>query len=61
MLRHSIEKSSTKVTVNDFKMIGGNYRNNIRKKAAEALLIKQLLTEIEYPRTVSCFKIFKLI
>ena len=42
VLRHSIEKSHTEVTANDFKVIGRNYRNNVRKrKVAEALLIKQ--------------------
>ena len=42
MLKHSIEKNHTEVTVNDFKVIGRNYRNNVRKrKVAEALLIKQ--------------------
>ena len=29
MLRHSIEKNHTEVTMNDFKVIGGNYRNNV--------------------------------
>ena len=38
MLRHSIEKNHTEVTVNDFKVIGRNYRNNVRKR--KALLIK---------------------
>ena len=42
MLRHSIKKNHAKVTVNDFKVIGGNYRNNEQKrKVAKALLIKQ--------------------
>ena len=42
MLRHSIEKKHTEFTVNDFKVIGRNYRNNERKrKVAKALLIKQ--------------------
>ena len=42
MLRHSIEKNHTEVTVNDFKVIGRNYRNNVRKrKVAEAMLIKK--------------------
>ena len=42
MLRHSIEKNHTEVTVNYFKVIGRNYRNNVRKrKVTEALLIKQ--------------------
>ena len=42
MLIHSIEKNHTEVTMNDFKVIGRNYRNNVRKrKVAEALLIKQ--------------------
>ena len=41
MLRHSIEKNHTEVMMNDFKMIGRNYRNNVRKqKIAEALLIR---------------------
>ena len=33
MLRYSIEKNHAQVTVNDFKVIGRNYRNNaqIRK------------------------------
>ena len=40
--RHSIEKNHTEVAVNDFKVIGRNYGNNIRKgKVTEALLIKQ--------------------
>lgn len=42
MFRHSIEKNHTEGMVNDFKMIGRNYRNNVRKrKVTEALLIKQ--------------------
>ena len=42
MSRHSIKKNHAKVTVNDFKVIGGNYRNNEQKrKVAKALLIKQ--------------------
>ena len=41
MLRHSIEKNHTEVMMNDFKVIGRNYRNNVRKqKIAEALLIR---------------------
>ena len=41
MLRHSIDKNH-EVTVNDFKVIGHNYRINVRKrKVAGALLIKQ--------------------
>ena len=44
MLRHSIEKNHTEVTVNDFKVIGRNYRNNVRKrKVVEVMLIKQVL------------------
>ena len=31
MLRHSIEKKYTEVTVYDFKVIERNYRNNVRK------------------------------
>ena len=42
MLGHSIKKDHTEVTVNDFKVIGPNYRNNVQKqKVVEALLIKQ--------------------
>ena len=42
MLRHSIEKNHTEVTMNDFKVIGRNHKNNVRKrKVAETLLIKQ--------------------
>ena len=38
ILRHSIEKNHTEITVNDFKVIERNYRNNVRKqKVAEAL------------------------
>ena len=41
MLRYFIDKNH-EVTVNDFKVIGRNYRINVRKrKVAEALLIKQ--------------------
>ena len=44
MLRHSIEKNHTEVTVNDFKVIGRKYRNNVRKrKVVEVMLIKQIL------------------
>ena len=47
MLRHSIEKNHTEVTVNDFKVIGRNYRNNVRKrKVVEVMLIKQILPTI---------------
>ena len=42
ILRNSIEKNHTEVTVNDFKVIGRNYKSNVRKrKVAEALSIKQ--------------------
>ena len=42
MLRNSIEKNHTEVTMNDFKVIGQYYKNNVRKqKIAGALLIKQ--------------------
>ena len=42
MLRHSIERNHAKVTVNDFQVIGCNYRNNVQKrKFAGASLIKQ--------------------
>ena len=42
LLRHSVVKNHTEVLVNNFKVIGWNYRNNVRKrKVAEALLIKQ--------------------
>ena len=37
MLRHSVEKNHAKATVDDFKVIGCNYRNNVQKqKVAEA-------------------------
>ena len=37
MLRHSVEKNHAKGTVDDFKVIGRNYRNNVQKqKVAEA-------------------------
>ena len=43
MLKHCIEKNHTEVTMNDFKVIGHNYRNNVQKrKVEEALLIKQI-------------------
>ena len=36
MLRHSIKKNHAEVTVNDFKVIARNYRNNVQKqKVAE--------------------------
>ena len=42
ILKHSIEKNHTEVTVNDLRVIGRNYRKNVRKrKVAGALLIKQ--------------------
>ena len=42
MLGHSIEKNHTKITVHDVKVIGHNYRDNVRKwKFVERLLIKQ--------------------
>ena len=31
MLRHSIEKSHAEITVNDYKVIGRNYRKNVQK------------------------------
>ena len=43
MLRHSIEKNHAEATVNDFKVIGRNYGNNVQKrKVTEALLVKQI-------------------
>ena len=42
ILAHSIDKNHAEVTVNDFKLIGRTYRNNVQKrKVAEALLNKQ--------------------
>lgn len=42
MLKYSVEKNHTEVTMNNFKLIGRKYRNNLRKrKVAEALLKKQ--------------------
>ena len=32
MLRHSIEQNHAEVTVNDFKVNGRNYRNNVQKR-----------------------------
>ena len=61
MLRHSIEKNHAKVTANDFKVIERNYRNNVQKQVAEALLIKQFRPTLKCPRIVSCFETFKLI
>ena len=31
ILKHSIEKNHTEVTVNDFKVIGSSFKNNVRK------------------------------
>lgn len=59
MLWHSIEKNHTEVTVNDFKMIGRNYRNNIRKqKVMEALLIKQFHPTMNVQKQPVAFKLF---
>ena len=32
MLRYSLEKNHAEVTVNDFKVIARNYRNNVQKR-----------------------------
>ena len=61
MLRHSIEKNYAAVTVNDFKVIARNYRNNVQKRKVVETVNKPISTNIECRRTVSCFKTFKLI
>ena len=42
MKTHSSEKENVEVTQEDFKTIGSNFKNNrLKRKIAEALLIKQ--------------------
>ena len=42
VLKHSSEKEHAEVTQEDFKIIGSNFKNNrLKRKVAEALLIKQ--------------------
>ena len=42
VLKHSGEKEHVEVTQEDFKIIGSNFKNNrLKRKIAEALLIKQ--------------------
>ena len=42
VLKHSSEKEYVEVTQEDFKIIGSNFKNNrLKRKIAEALLIKQ--------------------
>ena len=42
VLKHSSEKEHVEVTQEDFKIIGSNFKNNrLKRKIAEALLIKQ--------------------
>ena len=42
LLRHSREKNHQHMWENDFKVLGNNYRSNIKRKISEALFIKQL-------------------
>ena len=42
ILKHSSEKEQVEVTQEDFTIIGSNFKNNrLKRKIAEALLIKQ--------------------
>ena len=42
VLKHSSEKEHVEVKQEDFKIIGSNFKNNrLKRKIAEALLIKQ--------------------
>ena len=41
VLKHSIHKRHTKVELNEFKIIGWNYKNKWKRKVSEMLLIKQ--------------------
>ena len=42
VLKHSSEKEHVEVTQEEFKIIGSNFKNNrLKRKIAEALLIKQ--------------------
>ena len=42
ILKHSSEKEHVEVMQEDFKIIGSNFKNNrLKRKIAEALLIKQ--------------------
>ena len=59
MLRHSLEKNHAEVTVNDFKVIARNYRNNVQKRKVGETVNKPISINIECRRTVSCFKTFK--
>ena len=58
MLRHSVEKNHTEVMVNDIKVIGRKYRNNVQKqKVAEALLIKQFQLTLNVEEQSVAFKL----
>ena len=42
ILKHTSEKEHVEITQEDFKIIGSNFKNNrLKRKIAEALLIKQ--------------------
>ena len=42
MFKHSLEKSHQEVKIEDFTIIGRNFKNKRKRKVAEALLIKEL-------------------
>ena len=41
-LKHSREKNHQHVWENDFKVLGNNYRSNVKRKISHAIFIKQL-------------------
>ena len=60
MLRRSVETNHIEVTVNDFKVIGRNYKNNVRKrKVAKALLINQFRLTLNVQEHSVALKLFK--
>ena len=42
LLKHSREKNHQHVWENDFKVLGNNYRSNVKRKISHAIFIKQL-------------------
>ena len=42
LFKHSREKNHQHVWENDFKVLGINYRSNVKRKISEALFMKQL-------------------
>ena len=59
LVKHAGETGHLPVDTANFKVIGSGYCNNTRsRKIAEALLVKKLKTNIDYPIKIGPIKAF---